>query len=109
MTSDGDHPGRHSWTFLSNHAHVLACLDRDPDATMREVAAQVGITLRGVQAIVADLAREGYVRVERQGRRNHYTVLRDRPLRHPLERHASVGGLLGALRPEQAAHRADVG
>ncbi|MFC4060334.1 helix-turn-helix transcriptional regulator [Planomonospora corallina] len=92
-------PDRPAWTFLSNHAHVLVCLDRAPDATMREVAAQVGITLRAVQSIVADLAAEGYLLVERRGRRNHYTLDRTRPLRHPLERHTSTGELLAALFP----------
>ena len=27
------------WTFFSNHAHVLFCLFRDPEQTLREVAA----------------------------------------------------------------------
>ncbi len=107
-------PERPSWTFLSNHAHVLVCLDRDPDATMREIADQIGITLRAVQTIVADLTREGYLNVRRHGRRNHYTLDRTRPLRHRLERHTSVGDLLRALAaspappPEQGDHAPSV-
>ena len=30
-----------TWTFLTNHAHVLLCLAGNPDATLREVAEQV--------------------------------------------------------------------
>ena len=43
------------WTFLSNHAHVLVCLASNPDARLRDVAAEVGITERAVQGIVGDL------------------------------------------------------
>ncbi len=92
-------PAQHrpGWTFLSNHAHVLVCLDGDGDATMREVAGRVGITTRAVQGIVADLATQGYLHVERRGRRNHYVLDRRRPLRHPLEQHRTVGDLLDAV------------
>lgn len=86
-----------SWTFLSNHGHVLICLARDPDARLRDVAVQVGITERAVQGIVADLVRDGYVDKERVGRRNHYEVHEHMPLRHPLEDDHDVGALLAAI------------
>jgi len=85
------------WTFLSNHGHVLLQLARDPDQTMRDVAARVGITERAVQLIVHDLAEGGYVTIEHVGRRNHYTVLVDRPLRHPAEHQATVKDLVNLL------------
>ena len=44
------------WTFLTNHAHVLLCVARDPEARLRDVALAVGITERATQRIVADLA-----------------------------------------------------
>ena len=44
-----------SWTFLTNHSHVLICLSRDPLMRLRDIAVQVGITERAVQRIVADL------------------------------------------------------
>ena len=43
------------WVFLSNHAHMLLCIANEPEARLREVAYQVGITERVVQQIVADL------------------------------------------------------
>lgn len=43
------------WTFLSNHAHVLICLSKDPEIRLKDVATLVGITERAVQAIVKDL------------------------------------------------------
>ena len=86
-----------SWTFLSNHGHVMICLARDPDARLRDVAEQVGITERAVQGIVTDLVRDGYVDKERSGRRNHYEVHTDMPLRHPLEADHLLGDLLEAI------------
>ncbi len=92
-----------SWTFLTNHAHVLACIANDPEVRLRDVATMVGITERAAQSIVADLVAGGYLGRTRLGRRNHYTVQPDRPLRHPIECHANVGDLLdlvgGAVPP----------
>ena len=92
-----------SWTFLSNHGHVMICLARDPDARLRDVAAQVGITERAVQGIVADLVRDGFVDKERFGRRNHYEVHPDMPMRHPLESDHLLGELLEAIADPGAA------
>ncbi len=86
-----------SWTFLSNHTHVLVCLARDPDQVLREVAAQVGITERAVQRIVADLEAAGVLTREREGRRNRYRLNLEATLRHPLEAHCSIGELLGLV------------
>jgi DNA-binding MarR family transcriptional regulator len=90
-------PGERSWTFLSNHAHVLLCLAADPDQTLPVIAEQVGITSRAVQLILADLIDGGYVRRTRNGRRNHYEVNPDGRLRHPLEAHHRVADLITAL------------
>ena len=91
MAHDGVASG---WTFLSNHAHVLLCLARDPDTRLRNVATDVGITERAVQKIVADLEQGGVLTRQRQGRRNRYEIDRTSPLRHPLESNATVGRLL---------------
>jgi predicted transcriptional regulator len=85
------------WTFLANHAHVLVCINRDPTATMRGIAEQVGITERAVQRIVAELVVGGYLERRREGRRNVYVINRDRPLRHPLESSTSVAALLNLI------------
>ena len=85
------------WTFLSNHGHVLVSLAADPDVRMRDIAEQVGITERAVQMIVADLEGAGYVRRERVGRRNRYTVVPGRRFRHPLEAHVPVSTFLALV------------
>lgn len=85
------------WTFLTNHAHVLMCISARPDIRIREVAALVGITERAAQRIVAELEEQGYLSHERVGRRNHYSVELERPLRHPLESHMDVAALVSVL------------
>ena len=83
-----------SWTFLTNHAHVLLCIARDPAIRLRDVATEVQITERAAQRIVAELVEAGYISRTREGRRNHYEVHGDLPLRHPLMQHRRVGDLL---------------
>jgi len=90
-SEDATKPG---WTFLTNHGHVLVCIASDPGIRGRDIADQVGITERAAQAIIADLVGEGYVTRTRVGRRNHYDINRDLPLRHPVEQPHSVGELL---------------
>ena len=85
------------WTFLTNHAHVLICVARDPSVRLRDVALKVGITERAAQRIVADLVEAGYLERIREGRRNRYELNPDLPLRHPLEREHSIGELIEVL------------
>ncbi len=83
-----------SWTFLTNHSHILISIAQNPDARMRDIAERVGITERAVQRIVDDLTDAGYLRVEKVGRRNRYVVLTRKFLRHPVEEHVQIGKLL---------------
>jgi hypothetical protein len=83
-----------AWTFLTNHALVLLCLAADPAALMKDVAARVGITERGVQRIVAELATAGFLAVKRVGRRNAYEVRDASSLGHPVVAHRAVRHLL---------------
>lgn len=96
------------WTFLTNHAHVLLCIAQDPEARMRDMAEQVGITERAVQRIVSELEEGGYLRRVKDGRRNRYEVRGDRPLRHPIERHQKVEALLALVRPAEGQARPPV-
>ena len=83
-----------SWTFLTNHSHVLISIARDPEARMRDIAQRVGITERAVQRIVEDLTEGGYLKVEKVGRCNTYAVVSKKLLRHSVEEHVQVGQLL---------------
>ncbi len=86
-----------SWTFLTNHAHVLVAISRDPELRQRDIAHAVGITPGAVVRILHDLEESGYVRPERIGRRNRYHINSDVTLRHPLEAEHTVGDLLDSL------------
>jgi DNA-binding MarR family transcriptional regulator len=86
-----------SWTFLTNHGHVLVALALDPGTRVRDVAEKVGITPRAAQTILKDLEDAGYIQRERVGRRNRYVILTPSHLRHPLEGHVTIGDFLAVL------------
>jgi predicted MarR family transcription regulator len=88
------------WMFLTNHLLVLACLARDPELRIRDIAHLVGITERATVQILGQLETSGYLTKTRVGRRNHYTVHGELPLRHPLNGARQVGELLSVIEPE---------
>lgn len=85
------------WTLLSNHGHVLVCLNRNPELRLRDVALEVGITERAVQRIVADLERCGFLKIEKVSRNNTYKVNTKASMRHPLEKDICIGEFLQFL------------
>jgi hypothetical protein len=85
------------WRFLTNHAAVLVCIADDPGVLLREVSDRVEITERAAHRIVAELADAGYIKRERVGRRNHYTIQSGLPLPDRLVRVKRVGDLLSVI------------
>lgn len=96
-TDVGPKEAKTTWTFLTNHAHVLTCIVDEPNIRGRDIAARVGLTERAVQTIIADLVAGGYILRSREGRRNRYSVNPDGPMRHPLDQGHTVGDLFAAL------------
>jgi DNA-binding Lrp family transcriptional regulator len=90
-------PGRPTWTFLTNHGHVLVAVAADPDARVEEVAARVRISTRAVLGILRDLEDAGYLTRTRCGRRTHYEVVPHRPFRHPGEADREVDELIAVF------------
>ncbi len=86
-----------SWTFLTNHSHVLILLAAQAELPLREVAARVGITERAVQRIVTDLEEARVLKRTKVGRQNRYTLELTVRLRHPIEAHRSVGDLVAMI------------
>jgi PAS domain S-box-containing protein len=84
--------------------HVLAAVAQRPDARLREIAEEVGISERATHRIVCDLVDQGYLTRSRVGSRNRYEVHPDAPLRHPMHVRYTSRHLLALLaEPETAA------
>ncbi len=90
-------PGMSSVSFLTNHAHVLACVAGTPGMRLRDIADCVGITERAAHRIVCELEADGYLTRHRVGARNFYELHPERPLRHPKEDGLEIGDLLRLL------------
>jgi hypothetical protein len=77
-------------------------LARDPELRIRDLADLIGITERATVQILSQLEAAGYLTKTRVGRRNHYTVQGERPLRHPMHNGRQVGEVLRVIEPEIA-------
>jgi DNA-binding Lrp family transcriptional regulator len=83
--------------LVTNHGHVLACVAAAPDARLRDVAEQVGITERTAAQIVNDLEEAGYLTKTRVGRRNRYQIDDERKVRTPRLTMITIAQLLVLL------------
>jgi DNA-binding MarR family transcriptional regulator len=90
-------PPARSWTLLTNHGRLLLLIASHPEARLRDLAEQAGITERAAGSIVGDLEEAGYVTRSRTGRRNTYEVHPERPFRHRAEAGHRVGELLSVF------------
>ncbi|MFD5538837.1 winged helix-turn-helix transcriptional regulator [Streptomyces sp. NPDC127079] len=98
MVGSGGVPEPHTgWTFITNHARVLASIADDRNARIRDIAARCRLTERAVQKIIADLEEEGYLSHTRIGRANQYRIDPSKVLRHPAEAGLTVASLLAML------------
>ena len=98
-------PEQHTgWTFLTNHARVLAAIADDRSSRIRDIAARCRLTERAVQKIISDLEQAGYLTRSREGRTNTYRIEPGTLLRHPAEARLSVAELLALLARQEAAH-----
>ncbi|MER6124888.1 helix-turn-helix domain-containing protein [Streptomyces sp. NPDC001795] len=99
----GGVPESHTgWTFLTNHARVLAAIAEDQSTRIRDIAARCRLTERAVQKIIADLEQDGYLTHTREGRSNMYRIQPDTLLRHPAEGDLTVSDLLALLARQDA-------
>ena len=85
------------WTFLTNHARVLAAISQDPGVRVRDIAVRCLLTERAVQRIIAELEADGYLTHTRVGRSNHYQIASGTILRHPADSGPTVADLLALL------------
>jgi len=94
MTMKKEAAVKSTWTFLTNHAHVLLCLAKSGAMRMRDIAREIGVTERAVQRIVADLREEGFITQHREGRCNTYEINTNRRLKHPMEKKCMIAELI---------------
>ncbi|GGZ59280.1 transcriptional regulator [Streptomyces plicatus] len=103
-------PESHSgWTFVTNHARVLAAIADNPNVRIRDIAAHCRLTERAVQRIISDLEQDGYLSHTRDGRSNIYRVEPDKVLRHPAEAGLTVAALLSLLVRDETDHGRSAG
>ncbi len=100
MTDGAEAPRGASWTFLTNHGHVLLAVAADPDARVADIAARVGVTQRAALSILRDLEEGGYLTRSRRGRRTHYDVRPHQHFRHPSTAAHEVDELIAIFTPE---------
>lgn len=91
-------PGQHGWTFITSHGAVLIEVANHPDATVKELSAQLDITQRQIFRVLSDLVDNGYVVREKIGTHNHYRVNEHLPRRRINHRNRPVRDLIKALR-----------
>ncbi|RSN64476.1 ArsR family transcriptional regulator [Streptomyces sp. WAC 04229] len=105
MRSMAEVPESHSgWTFVTNHARVLAAIADNPNVRIRDIAAHCRLTERAVQRIISDLEQDGYLSHTRDGRTNTYRIEPDKVLRHPAEAGLTVAALLSLLVHAENGH-----
>ncbi|MEU0215749.1 helix-turn-helix domain-containing protein [Streptomyces sp. NPDC006265] len=100
---DGVPESHTGWTFLTNHARVLAAIADNHSARIRDIAAHCRLTERAVQKIIADLEQDGYLSHTREGRTNTYRIDPGKVLRHPAEAGLTVASLMSLLVKDEAA------
>ena len=84
------------WSFITNHGLVLASIARHPRSTAREIGDTVSITERAAHRIINDLDEAGYITKTKVGRKNHYQIHPNVPLKDEVS-DSAVGELLVML------------
>jgi Mn-dependent DtxR family transcriptional regulator len=75
----------------------LLCIAHDPGVRVREIAVALDITERSAHNIVNELIEVGYVIKDKRGRRNHYEIQEQLPLRESFGRKRTIGEILDVL------------
>jgi hypothetical protein len=88
---------KREWTIFSNHGIVLFYIAKHPLSTTQEIAQETLLSIWGVQQIISNLEKGGYIAKHRKGRCNQYRVHHESPLRHRLMRDYSVGEVLRSI------------
>ncbi len=83
------------WNLWSRQGSVLLYITLNPDSTVQDIAASIGLTQRAVWDHIGDLRRAGMIRARKDGRRNRYRVNLEGPFKHPTIRGVTLRTVLG--------------
>lgn len=72
------------WYLLSSHGIILFFIALHPGCTILEISESLFLTKRTVWGVVGELRGAEMVSIRREGRRHHYRINLDAPLKHPL-------------------------
>jgi DNA-binding IscR family transcriptional regulator len=86
-----------NWNLMATHGVVLFYIAANPEATMRQMSEALNLTERRIAQVVRDLAEAELLTVERNGRRNSYSVNPDAHFRHPTLSHITLGHFVKML------------
>ena len=86
-----------SWTFFTNHGHIIFLLSMNSKMTVREVALNVGITERATQKLISDLEKDGYIKIKKIGRQTQYTIVGRKRLKHTVEKACLLQDLIDVV------------
>src|SRR3990172_10945361 len=97
---------RNSWHLFSSHGSILFSSRPTRTALSTRIAEAMCLTRRAVWGSIGDLRQAGMLSVRREGRRHHYTVDLDAPLRHPVIAGYTLRPVLGQIEAKARARSA---
>ncbi|HEU0075562.1 MAG TPA: MarR family transcriptional regulator [Dehalococcoidia bacterium] len=86
-----------NWNLMATHGIVLFYIAANPESTMRQMSESLSLTERRIAQVVRDLSEAELLNVERNGRRNSYTVNPNAGFRHPTLSHITLGKFVEVL------------
>ena len=84
------------WSFLTEHAVVLAHIARQPGSTAGQIASVAGVSERASRRVIADLNNAGYITERKEGEECRYSVSPDLTLCRDRPRESDLIGFLEA-------------
>lgn len=88
------------WSFLTKHAHVLICLERDPQIRIRDLAARIGLSPRVAMRILDDLEGAQHITRRRDRRGTRYEVHHHQSRPCPVVGEMNIAALIQLIRGE---------
>jgi len=80
--------------FFASHGLAILHLAREPEMTMRQLAAALDVSERRVARILRELKATGIISVTKAGNRNRYTINEEAVLPYPTIASSNLGDLI---------------